>query len=108
MSATSNKLELSQVVNTATPEEQRTLLRWLLARFVAEKGPEPQLLQGNGSVPLGVFIPNANFPNKPPMSDEQYAEFLQSVRNTTDDQLLTAEELIQELESVDARQSNAR
>lgn len=108
MSAASDDLKLSIMVSQATPEQQRSLLKWLLTKFVAEQGPETQTLSGDDGVPLGVFIPNADYRNKPPMSEEQYAELLNAVRNTSEDQLLTPEQLIQELELADARQLSTR
>src|SRR5438876_77492 len=108
MSTANDDLKLSILVRQATPEQQRSLLKWLLAKFVAEKGPEPEALSGDNGVPLGIFIPNADYQNKSPMSEAQYAELLETVRNTTEDQLLTFEQMIRELGLEDVRQMSKR
>src|SRR5437868_14755636 len=98
MSATIVNPELSLMVSQATPEQQQSLLKWLLAKVIAEQGPEPHALTGDNGVPLGVFVPNPDFRNKPPMSEEQYSELLKVIQNTKEDQLRTGDQLIQELE----------
>jgi hypothetical protein len=92
----------------STPEYQRSLLKWLLVKVVAEQGAEPLTLPGDDGVPMGVFFPNSSYRNKPPMSEEEYSKLLATVRNTTEDQLLTMEEMMQRLGLVDSPQPSKR
>jgi len=103
-------LDLQLRLHRASPEQQRSLLLWLVSRVVATQGGGgPQALKGEGDQPIGVFIPNTHYRNQaPPMSEERYAELLERIQNTTPDQLLTHEEMLRELGLEEVRQPSTR
>jgi hypothetical protein len=103
MSSDTDFLDLQLKVNGATPEQQHSLLLWLVSKVVANQGGGPRTIDGQGGESIGVFIPNTHYRNQPPMSSEKYAELLESVRNTTPDQLLTHEEMLRQLDLEDVR-----
>ena len=103
MSSDINFVDIQLQVDRATPEQQRSLLSWLVSKVVASQGGGPRTIDGERGDPIGVFIPNTHYRNQPPMSSEQYAELLEAVRNTTPDQLLTHEEMPRQLGLEDVR-----
>jgi hypothetical protein len=96
MTAT-EKVNFDLMLLKSTPEFQRSLLKWLLVKTVAEQGPDPLELTGDDGVPMGVFLPNSKYRNKPPMSPERDAELLERVRNIREEDLLTLEEMMERL-----------
>jgi hypothetical protein len=102
MSTDTDFLDLQLKVNRATPEQQRSLLHWLISKVVANQGGGPRTIDGERGDPIGVFIPNTHYRNQPPMSSEEYAKLLETVRNTTPDQLVTHEEMMRRLGLEDA------
>ncbi len=108
MAIIAEKRKLDSLLDQATPEEQNYLLDRLLSKVIAREGPLVRTLNSYDGTSLGIFIPKVELPTNAPMSEERYAELLESIRNTTDDQLLSFDEMMQRLGLGDPRQSNAR
>lgn len=97
MSAMLESKALNSVVEKATPEQRRYLLDLLVRCEVAGMEKLMQSVHGESGAPIGFFVPLSLHRDRPPMTDEAHAELLEAVRSTRPEDLISHEQLLQEL-----------
>lgn len=106
MSKPTTNSALEQVVDQASPEELPSLFMRLVSRLVSASGSKVQTVRGERGMPIGVFIPIPELPPRPPMTEAEYEQLAETIRNTTDDQLISFEEMMRRLGLEDVHQSS--
>jgi hypothetical protein len=108
MSATTapptGSFSVDAVVEQATPEQRRELIRKLLSKALAEAAYLPQAIPDATGQPVGVFIPHyrSTSTEPPELTREHWAELER--RFASSDGWLTPEEFVKVVEAEHLRQ----